>query len=137
MIILSLDYLKRHKKLLSLRADGMEMLGWHQIHFLGPKRHRGAVSAVSIYNEDDQIKIFGSRAFGHVLQKQVSVSGDVWQGRVFLSCYCHGSWNMVLGTTLSNPEGSNCHQGDLSRGRIQAEIEAMVRQKPRKANTSR
>lgn len=67
MIILFLDYLKRYKKLFSLRVDGMEMLGWYQIYFLGLKRYRGVVLVVSIYNEDDQIKIFGFRVFGYVL----------------------------------------------------------------------
>lgn len=67
MIILFLDYLKRYKKLFSLRVDGMEMLGWYQIYFLGLKRYWGVVLVVSIYNEDDQIKIFGFRVFGYVL----------------------------------------------------------------------
>ena len=61
-------------------ADGTEILGWHQIQFLEPQRHWGAVSAVGVDSEADETGIYRSRTSGNDLQKQLTVSGDVGKG---------------------------------------------------------
>lgn len=60
-------------------ADGTEMLGWHQIQLLEPQRHWGPISAVGADSEADYTGIYGSKASGNDLQKQVTISG-CWQG---------------------------------------------------------
>lgn len=70
------------------------MRGWHQIHLLEPKRLLGAVSAVGADNAANQTKIYGSRAFGQDLQKQVAVSGDGGRGESSsaITIMVYGTW---------------------------------------------